>query len=44
MKWAIELSEHDIKIEPRNAIKGQVVVDFIVEFTHKEMSEQAKEQ
>ena len=44
MKWAIELNEHDIKIEPRNAIKSQVVADFIAEFTHKEMSEQAKEQ
>lgn len=35
VKWAIELGEEDIKIAPRNAIKGQVVADFITEFTHK---------
>ena len=34
--WAIELSEFDIQYHPRIAIKGQVVVDFIVEFTHDE--------
>jgi len=31
--WAIELSELDIQYRPRTAIKGQVVADFIVEFT-----------
>ena len=36
VKWAIKLGEHDIKIVPRSAIKGQVVADFIAEFTHKE--------
>ena len=30
--WAIELSEFDIQYRPRTAIKGLVVVDFIVEF------------
>ena len=34
--WAIELREFDIRYRPRTAIKGQVVVDFIVEFTHDE--------
>ena len=34
--WAIELSEFNIQYHPRTAIKGQVVVDFIVEFTHDE--------
>ena len=34
--WAIELSEFDIRYRPRIAIKGQIVVDFIVEFTHDE--------
>ena len=34
--WAIELSEFDIRYRPRTAIKGQVVADFIVEFTHEE--------
>ena len=34
--WAIELSEFDIQYRPRTAIKGQVVTDFISEFTHDE--------
>ena len=34
--WAIELSEFDIQYRLRTAIKGQVVVDFIAEFTHDE--------
>ena len=34
--WAIELSEFDIRYCPRAAIKGQVVADFIAEFTHDE--------
>ena len=33
MKWAIELSEFDIRYKPKTAIKGQVLVDFIMEFT-----------
>ena len=31
--WAIELSEFDIQYRPRTTIKGQVVADFIAEFT-----------
>ena len=31
--WAIELNEFDIQYRPRTAIKGQVVADFIAEFT-----------
>ena len=31
LKWAIELSEYEIKYQPRLAMKGQVMVDFIVE-------------
>ena len=34
--WAIELSEFDIRYHPRTAIKGQIVADFIAEFTHVE--------
>ena len=34
--WAIELSEFDIWYRPRTAIKGQIVADFIAEFTHDE--------
>ena len=31
--WAIELREFDIKYRPRTTIKGQVIADFIAEFT-----------
>ena len=31
--WAIELSEFDVQYRPRTAIKGQVVADFIAEYT-----------
>ena len=34
--WVIELSEFDIQYRPCTAIKGQVVIDFIAEFTNKE--------
>ncbi|XP_022158860.1 uncharacterized protein LOC111025322 [Momordica charantia] len=33
MKWAMELSEYDIQFEPRTALKGQAVADFIAELT-----------
>ena len=36
MKWAIELSEFDIRYKPKTAIKGQVLVDFVMEFTSAE--------
>ena len=34
--WAVELSEVDIQYRPWTAVKGQVVADFIVEFTLKD--------
>ena len=34
--WAIELSEFDVQYRPHTAIKGQVVSDFIAEFTNIE--------
>ena len=34
--WVIELSEFDIQYRPCTAMKGQVVVDFIAEFTNME--------
>ena len=40
--WAVELSEFDIQYRPRTAIKGQVVANFIAEFTLME-SQWAKE-
>ena len=33
IQWAIELSEFDVKYQPRNAIKAQVLADFIAEFS-----------
>ena len=32
-KWAVELSEYDIRYTPKAAVKGQAVSDFIAEFT-----------
>ena len=39
MKWAIELSEFDIRYKPKTAIKGQVLADFVMEFTSAELAE-----
>ena len=33
IQWAIKLSKFDLRYQPRNAIKAQALVDFIVEFT-----------
>ena len=35
VKWAVELSEFDIKYEPRGPIKGQIFADFVVELSFK---------
>jgi hypothetical protein len=32
VNWAMELGQFDIEFHPRTAIKGQVLVDFLVEF------------
>ena len=32
--WAIELSEFDLQYCPHTTIKGQVIVDFVEEFSH----------
>ena len=32
MKWAIELSEFNIRYRPKTAIKGQILADFAMEF------------
>ena len=36
MKWAIEMSEFNIRYKPKTAIKGQVLADFVMEFTSAE--------
>lgn len=35
MKWAVELGQFEISYEPRVAIKGQALVNFIQEATHE---------
>ena len=42
MKWAIELSEFDIRYKPKTAIKGQILADFVMEFTSAEPTENAQ--
>ena len=37
--WAIEMSEFDIQYCPRTAIKGQIVANFIAEYTQLEGKE-----
>ena len=39
MKWAIELSEFDIRYKPKTAIKGQILADFVMEFAPVELVE-----
>ena len=34
--WAIELSEFDVQYRPRTVVKGQIVADFIAEYTQTE--------
>ena len=31
--WAIDLSEFDVRYRPRTSMKGQVMADFIAEYT-----------
>ena len=33
IQWAIELSEFDIRYQPKSAIKAQALADFIADFT-----------
>ena len=42
MKWAIELSEFDIRYKPKTAIKGQVLADFVMEFASAEPARDAQ--
>ena len=34
--WEIELSEFDVQYRPRTAVKGQIMADFIAEYTQPE--------
>ena len=39
LKWAIELGQFDVYFFPRMAIKGQVLADFMAEFTYANTTE-----
>ena len=39
MKWSIELSEFNIRYKPKTAIKGQILANFVMEFTSTELIE-----
>ena len=39
IKWAIELSEFDIRYKPKTAIKRHILADFVMEFTSTELDE-----
>ncbi|XP_021774623.1 uncharacterized protein LOC110738521 [Chenopodium quinoa] len=43
LKWALELSGFDITFEPRKAIKGQALVDFLAKMTRPDL-QPAKDQ
>ena len=43
IQWAVELSEFDIRYQPRHAIKAQALTDFIAEFTPRCNDEEVKE-
>jgi len=42
VKWAVELSEFDIKYEPRGSIKGKIFANFMVELS-SEIAQNAKD-
>ena len=42
MKLAIELSEFDIRYKPKPVIKGQVIADFVMEFTSAKPAKDAQ--
>ena len=35
LQWAIELSEFGIEFQPRLSMKGQVMVDFVLEYSRR---------
>ncbi|XP_062080822.1 uncharacterized protein LOC133785619 [Humulus lupulus] len=44
MKWSIELSQFDITFTPMTSINGQVLTEFIVEFTYRPNGEGDEEE
>jgi hypothetical protein len=33
VKWSVELSEFELEFYPRQAIKSQILADFVLEWT-----------
>ena len=42
MKWALELSEFDIRYKLKTAIKGQVLADIVMQFTPTKLAEDTR--
>ena len=42
MKWALELSDFDIRYKPKTAIKGKVLPDFVMEFTPTKLTQDTR--
>ena len=44
IQWAVELSEFDIRYQPRNVVKAQALANFIAEFTpsHDDLHEEIR--
>ncbi|XP_075663276.1 uncharacterized protein LOC142632833 [Castanea sativa] len=42
--WVIEMSEFDIRYHPRTTIKGQVLANFVAEFTHEKQGTEGNSQ
>ena len=40
MKWALKLEEFEVVYRPRTTIKGQALVDFLVEFMYPKDEEE----
>jgi hypothetical protein len=40
VNWSIELGQFDIEFHPRTSIKGQVLADFLLEFSNTPESEE----
>ncbi|GKV01663.1 hypothetical protein SLEP1_g14200 [Rubroshorea leprosula] len=43
IEWSVELSEYDLKFQPRTTIKGQAIADFLVECISVTEEEKAPE-
>ena len=43
IQWAVELSEFDIRYQPRHATKAQALADFIAEFMPRCDDEEVQE-